>query len=143
MDDWLLRTAPGFRLATAAVNPALVVLWLRLDGLGALMFRRGVRPNGAGVEIAEDRRWVPIPRLHLPGGGMQRVDFAVAARPAPRSPASAGVTPPQDSENAVDPDSRDSRQAAAFGAHRLRHLQRCHIVLVGAGRVGAWCWPTA
>jgi len=39
--------------------------------------------------------------------------------------------------DAYGPDSRDSRQAAAFGVAGLHRLQHSHIVLVGAGRTGS------
>lgn len=137
-EAWLLQSAPGYRLATASLNPALVVLWLRLDGQGALMFRHGVRPAGSGPGLAPAPRWVPVPQLQLPGGGMQCVQFAAAAR-APAQPEQQVAL--SDPDPTADPDdaatSRDSRQAAAFGARRLRQLQRSHILLVGAGRVGS------
>ncbi|MBQ0942237.1 ThiF family adenylyltransferase [Ideonella sp. 4Y16] len=125
-EAWLLQHAPGFRLATAAINPALVLLWLRLDGQATLLFRHGRQPASAGAP-----RWVPVPQLHLPGGGMQRVDLAATTGRQPD---------PEPDANEPDPgpdDRRDSRHLAAFGAAPLRHLQRSHIVLVGAGRVGS------
>ena len=137
-EDWLLRTAPGYRLATAALNPALVVLWLRLDGQGALMFRHGVRPADLEPGLAPAPRWVPVPQLQLPGGGMQSVHFAAAARARTQPEqqvALSDLDPIADPDDAAD--SRDSRQAAVFGVQRLRHLQRRHILLVGAGRVGS------
>lgn len=143
-EGWLLRTAPGYRLATAALNPALVVLWLRLDGQAALMFRHGVRPTDSGPGLAPAPRWVPVPQLQLPGGGMQCVQFAAAARAHAQPEQQVALSAPDpdpDPDPTADPDdavsSRDSRQAAAFGAQRLRQLQRSHILLVGAGRVGS------
>jgi hypothetical protein len=139
-EAWLQQQAPGFRLASAAINPALVLLWLRLDGQASLLFRHGLPQTGAGAP-----RWVPVPQLQLPGGGMQRVDFgAPISQPAHAEDddlshterAQAPDTTVGDNSDNGD-DGRDVRHAAAFGAARLRQLQRSHIVLVGAGRVGS------
>lgn len=136
-EAWLLQTAPDYRLATSAVNPTLLVLWLRLDGLGTLMARPSVRTAGEEWGRAPGPRWVQVPHLHLPGSGMARVDFV--NRPVARAPAPVPVPQPAPLQvsGPPDPDSRDGRQAAAFGAERLHRLQRSRIVLVGVGRVGS------
>lgn len=136
-EAWLCDTAPGFRLATAALDPAVLVLWLRLDGQGALMYRHGVQPL-AGPAGTPAPRWVPVPQLQLPGGGMAQVVFApppaqgtAGHRPLPLP------APAEAPEDSASPASRFSVQASAFGTAELRHLQQRRVVLVGAGRVGS------
>lgn len=126
-ETWLIDHAAAFRLATSARNPCLAVLWLRPDGQGALMFRRGQLPNGKGT-VAISSRWVPLPQLLLPGGGMQHVDFTGNAVSA-----TGGLSDPEPYEQG----SRFGQQAVAHGAAALQFLQGRHIVLVGAGRVGS------
>ncbi|MBQ0942257.1 ThiF family adenylyltransferase [Ideonella sp. 4Y16] len=116
---WLQAHAPGWRQACAGPNPLLVLLWLRLDGLGLLLAHRA---GEAGC-------W-PLPALELTGARTQRLLLGPAATAPARPPA------PVSAEPEVEPSPRYAPQRAALGPAQ-QHLHLARVLLVGAGRIGS------
>jgi hypothetical protein len=126
-DHWLARQAPEFRLATPALRPDVAVLWLRpRDGLLRALLRTGQGWQAAAGEAAAASTWLPFDELRLPGAEQQVLPLRVPLH-----------TPVSDALDALDAESRFSRQAGALGPAVLHRLQRCRIGLVGGGRVGS------
>lgn len=113
-EAWMQAHAPGFRLASPVLDPALAVLWLRADGLALAACRHHGWPGG--------RLWRPVDELQLPGAEMLLLTVNGQAQ----------VALPPDYEGG-----RYSRLAGALGPSVLARLQRSRIALVGLGRTGS------
>ena len=137
-ERWLASRAPEYRLASAALRPDIVVLWLRADGTLDAVFRPGQQWERFATLQGGLRRatsaciWHRVGSLKLPGAEMLCLSWKVAARDGVEATSSAhSVDDPPDDEG------RYSRLAPALGLNVLRRLQACTVAVVGAGRAGS------
>jgi hypothetical protein len=140
-EAWMREHAPGFRLGTSAVNPALAVIWLRIDGAVAAACRRTDWPDlskwGDDAPLRQSR-WRAFDAIALPGAAM--IDLRLHA-----SQEAIASVEPGDGTDAVarepdksdESDSRYSRLAGALGAAVLQRMQRSRIAVIGLGRTGS------
>ncbi|MFM7350114.1 MAG: ThiF family adenylyltransferase [Erythrobacter sp.] len=144
-EAWMREHAPGFRLGTSAVNPALAVIWLRTDGAVAAGCRRTDWTAGAAWDEAAwlpPSRWRAFDAISLPGAAM--IHLRLGPEHAPPSGTRQAIAYDRPSHNAHPPaveadesGSRYSRLAGALGAAVLERMQHSRIAVIGLGRTGS------
>jgi ThiF family len=140
-DRWVASCAPEHRLATPSMEPDLLVLWMRVDGLCRAVFRPGeqwrracARMSGPAAE--RTLRWHEIAALDLPGAEMLKLRWTAAASPTRVQSMPDAYGEPDLGEPGGAED-RYSRLSPALGPDVMRRLQACTIAVVGCGRAGS------